>query len=993
MDFDANRRARARTASSASTPASDGRRRDAFGKDALLRESRELRASRARERARDGAARTIQGAYRRAVRRMEAVEADVRSVDRAFERLTTMGTNGEEDAEDDDASLETVVTTMTTRGVRALGPERTFKVLALALKRARRVREMFDEDVVGRLCVEACEAVKDEDGRARLPALAVCASKLVATLCDLSDDAFVRGVHGDVCDALAAAMDCKHLPSEHRAAAAAKLVPVTLRPLSGGEENAENFQQLARKIISVPKLRLVFPPSALETLEEPKTLARILSALVDDVGIKVDAKTIENVMDLLQRGSSKGKGLRMFASGDEQHGIVALRALTSLCARARAQKSDWYSAVMNEAVFRTSATGALSESWFLTALVEGDDGVMRPNIAAEAALLYIELALASNSGVYSACAFARGYLKSLWTHLAQTLALSDEVREKDAPTSWVAPTFKRNGILDVPKGLVGCFGFFCALYDHLLVILRDDQFYGAEGPFTLDEQRAIAIAVNTVVVRSYVSNQVHLITEEMRRTVENAANLLHALTTRDARRKFCPDGMWLAPNDLDLVPEVAASALRTYIQSNVSTQISELLVSCPHSVSFDERVRIFRELIRADRAKSGYRAQAGGADAVHRDSFVRPVAQLIVRRQSVLEDALGFLLPLGAKAKGRLLVKFVNEAGQEEAGIDAGGLFKELLAQVTEQGLDPNRGLFTTNAKGLIHPSARAGDTHEGLLLLEMIGMMVGKGLYEGILQDINLAPFFAATILGTPRTIDDIPSLDEELHRSIVQILEYDGDVADLCLDFTCDEEVYGQLITRELMPGGRDVDVKASNKLLYVHLLADYHLNKRLAVPVHAFMKGMQQMIDKRWLRLFNVQELSLLLSGGESAIDVDDWQKYTHYSGGYTSSSAPVKNFWKVMRKLNAQQRSDVLKFVTSSPRPPLQGFKHLNPPFVIHKVSESASIFAALGAGKDVQRLPSASTCFNILKLPNYRRLSSLERSIIYASQSKAGFELS
>jgi len=93
---------------------------------------------------------------------------------------------------------------------------------------------------------------------------------------------------------------------------------------------------------------------------------------------------------------------------------------------------------------------------------------------------------------------------------------------------------------------------------------------------------------------------------------------------------------------------------------------------------------------------------------------------------------------------------------------------------------------------------------------------------------------------------------------------------------------------------------------------------------------------------------------------------------------------------MRKLNAQQRSDVLKFVTSSPRPPLQGFKHLNPPFVIHKVSESASIFAALGAGKDVQRLPSASTCFNILKLPNYRRLSSLERSIIYASQSKAGF---
>ena len=131
----------------------------------------------------------------------------------------------------------------------------------------------------------------------------------------------------------------------------------------------------------------------------------------------------------------------------------------------------------------------------------------------------------------------------------------------------------------------------------------------------------------------------------------------------------------------------------------------------------------------------------------------------------------------------------MNAAGQEEAGIDAGGLFKELLSVVTEQSMDPNRGLFTTSASGLVYPSPRAADTHEGILQLEMVGMMVGKGMYEGILQNINMAPFFAATILGTPRTIDDIPSLDEELARSIVQILEYNGEVSDLCLDFTCTE------------------------------------------------------------------------------------------------------------------------------------------------------------------------------------------------------------
>ena len=37
---------------------------------------------------------------------------------------------------------------------------------------------------------------------------------------------------------------------------------------------------------------------------------------------------------------------------------------------------------------------------------------------------------------------------------------------------------------------------------------------------------------------------------------------------------------------------------------------------------------------------------------------------------------------------------------------------------------------------------------------------------------------------------------------------------------------------------------------------------------------------------------------------------------------------------------------------------------------HQVECEASLLASLG-GKDVERLPSASTCYNMLKLPNYR----------------------
>lgn len=40
-----------------------------------------------------------------------------------------------------------------------------------------------------------------------------------------------------------------------------------------------------------------------------------------------------------------------------------------------------------------------------------------------------------------------------------------------------------------------------------------------------------------------------------------------------------------------------------------------------------------------------------------------------------------------------------------------------------------------------------------------------------------------------------------------------------------------------------------------------------------------------------------------------------------------------------------------------------------------------------------RLPTASTCFNLLKLPNYTRRTVLKEKLKYALSANAGFELS
>ena len=41
-----------------------------------------------------------------------------------------------------------------------------------------------------------------------------------------------------------------------------------------------------------------------------------------------------------------------------------------------------------------------------------------------------------------------------------------------------------------------------------------------------------------------------------------------------------------------------------------------------------------------------------------------------------------------------------------------------------------------------------------------------------------------------------------------------YDGDVSDLCLTFSWDEEVMGKTVTHDLKPGGRNIAVTNENR-----------------------------------------------------------------------------------------------------------------------------------------------------------------------------------
>ena len=134
-------------------------------------------------------------------------------------------------------------------------------------------------------------------------------------------------------------------------------------------------------------------------------------------------------------------------------------------------------------------------------------------------------------------------------------------------------------------------------------------------------------------------------------------------------------------------------------------------------------------------------------------------------------------------------------------------------------------------------------------------------------------------------------------------------------------------------------------------------------------------------------------MLISGERNGdFDVADLRAHTVYSGGYSDSDSVVRKFWKVVGAMAPRERSLLLKFVTSCPRPPLLGFATLQPPFCIHRVRSTRSFMEFL-TRKEEDRLPTASTCMNLLKLPEYLNSRTLRDKLLYAINSNAGFELS
>ena len=282
----------------------------------------------------------------------------------------------------------------------------------------------------------------------------------------------------------------------------------------------------------------------------------------------------------------------------------------------------------------------------------------------------------------------------------------------------------------------------------------------------------------------------------------------------------------------------------------------------------------------------------------------------------------------------------------------------------------------------------------------EFAGRVLGKALYEGILVEPLFANCFLNKLLGRHNGIDDLYTLDPELYRHLMSLKTFRGaghdgaaassaahggaTLADLCLTFAAPGvDGAGRATAVDLVPHGRNADVDPSNVVRYIHLMAHYKLNVETAAQCRAFLGGFHDLIPVKWVRMFGPQELQRLIGGDEQRPDLDDLLRHTNYAGGLHPSQPIVAWFWDALRSFTTEQLGLFLRFVTSCSRPPLLGFGALYPKICVQGIP----------AGDSGGKLPSASTCMNLLKLPVYTDKETLRQKLLLSVTEAKGFELS
>lgn len=554
----------------------------------------------------------------------------------------------------------------------------------------------------------------------------------------------------------------------------------------------------------------------------------------------------------------------------------------------------------------------------------------------------------------------------------------------------------------------------------ILVMSSDAQYFQRSHLTSQQHTHYIAFIRSTLVLAITEHERDSCLSELQDSFLLSAIKLLNFVHLRDYNTNLFPPDFWVV--DFEPTPDSIIKAAKfltemaldnnaglitngvfSLFPNRFSKNLSIFLYALhyiPYMLPFEFRASVFHAFLDLDKAENPYE--------------FRSSIQGVINRGHVLTSAfLAFGKLPGSQFKKPLSVQFTNEFGELEAGIDGGGLTKELLTsiidavlpteenrqrnagnqflQVGQQGLYPSSEMyFKYRHSKSVHGIDLSQEYTNYLEMVQFIGKCVGKCIYENVLVDISFTNFFLRSWLQPTQgkySFQDLSEIDLDFYKNLNDLLKIDSEEEMISLGLTFN--VTGSFIQDgtqnymevDLIPNGSEIPVTLANRFQFILVLTKFKLETQCSKFLAAFVEGLSSVIKPYQLKLFDPVELQRLISGGESEIDIDDLFNNVEL-GGFLPNDKTVRDLYDILKEFDNDSRAKFLKFVTSCPKEPLLGFKELNPKFGIRNAGRS-----------DLIRLPTASTCVNLLKIPDYQDKKILKTKLIQSINSKSGFDLS
>uniref|UniRef100_A0A0K0D1I3 HECT-type E3 ubiquitin transferase n=1 Tax=Angiostrongylus cantonensis TaxID=6313 RepID=A0A0K0D1I3_ANGCA len=210
-------------------------------------------------------------------------------------------------------------------------------------------------------------------------------------------------------------------------------------------------------------------------------------------------------------------------------------------------------------------------------------------------------------------------------------------------------------------------------------------------------------------------------------------------------------------------------------------------------------------------------------------------------RSNLLQDAFSQILTVDSQSlrRAKLAISF-----DDEEGLDYGGPSRELFYLLSRELFHPYYGLFEYSAPDqyTVQISKYSNLVQHDLQWMELAGRVLGLALIHRCLIDTFFTRTFYKMLLELPITVHDLQEVDPEFGRSLLWLHENPTDLS-LGMTFVVNEEENGQVIEKELLPNGAELNVTDDNKEEFISLMIKWRTERGIQRQSQALLRGVHQ------------------------------------------------------------------------------------------------------------------------------------------------------